>query len=116
MGPKKLFFFKLITRRLVKNVMGSGSGPRRLRFSRTRRDTRLCRQETPNQAELQGSEVAFQVVRTVLEGSTVDLKRRRGSTSGFVAADKKVQWRRKRIRRGIDSTGFNFAAIGGILW
>lgn len=90
MGPKKLFCFKLITRRLVKNVMGSGSGPWSLRFSRTRRDTRLWRQETPNQAEAQGSEVAFQVVRMVLEGSTVDLKRRRGSVSGFEAAEKKT--------------------------
>lgn len=53
----------------------------RLRFSRTRRETRLWMQETPTH-ELHGSDEEFQEVRRELSGSAVDLRTSRGSTSG----------------------------------
>lgn len=65
----------------MREVREGGKDAWRLRFSRTRRETRLWMQETPTH-ELHGSDEEFQEARRELFGSAVDLKRRRGSASG----------------------------------
>lgn len=69
-------------------------------------------QETPIHEAMHGSEVEFQDVRTVFDGSAADLKSRRGSISGFEAAEEGVQrWRKRRRRRSVECIGFGFVAI-----
>lgn len=70
----------------MRKVRECGKPPRRSSFSRTKRETRLWRQETPTHDAVHGSEEEFQEVRTVLLGSAVDLKRRRGGVSGLLIA------------------------------
>lgn len=85
-GPENPFFLRLRTRSWVREVRECGKLPLMLRFSRTKRVTRLWRQETPSQESVHGLEDEFQVVRAELLGSAVDLKIRRGSASGLLTA------------------------------
>lgn len=70
----------------MRRVRECGKLPFKSSSSRTKRVTRLWRQETPTHEAVHGSEEEFQEARTVLFGSAVDLRRRRGWVSGLVTA------------------------------
>lgn len=80
-GPLKRLRFRLRMRSWVREVKG-WMEPVRLRSSRTRRETRLRRQETPYQ--VQGFEVVEFHWESVSEGSEEALKDIRGWKSGLV--------------------------------
>ena len=80
MGPLKRLRFRLRMRSWVREVRGRME-PVRFRSWRTRRETRLRRQETPYQ--VQGSEVVEFQWASLLEGSEAALKDIRGWKSGL---------------------------------
>lgn len=81
MGPLKRLRFRLRMRSWVREVRG-WMEPVRFRSSRTRRETRLRRQETPYQE--QGFEVEEFHWARLSEGSEAALKDMRGRKSGLV--------------------------------
>ena len=93
MGSERRFCLRLRTWSWVRAVSDSNE-PWRLRSSRTSRETRSWRHETP--VQLHGLLVEFQVV-SFFALSVQAFNAKRGSKSGFFEAWEKRKWRMRRI-------------------